>query len=306
MFKSAAELDRQRTAASFDKALARYGESAEKWFDGSVGSIDRRLGACDRLLYSAHATVARLAITDARRYLRAAAALNSDRRALFALRDDLLTGASSRADVVGPPGWRTASDDDDDDDDRPTVPPKDEDFETTINEKQKSRIENDGDYGSDEEVDTNTGDGSDSEGKQRRSATIPAPPEAGYELRMPYPPVHMNEGLKGPYQNAIDNEEDPFKAIQPRLGGLDRRWVDLESARFVAANTDALDDNHELATRAHEYAAAKTSTFTPARSAAICERFVARVATLGRRAYRPAVVRTAAYQDFDDQAIYLC
>ena len=50
----------------------------------------------------------------------------------------------------------------------------------------------------------------------------------------------------------------------------------------------------------------KTSTFTPTRSAAICERFVARVATLGRQAYRPAVVRTAAYQDFDDQAIYLC
>jgi hypothetical protein len=41
------------------------------------------------------------------------------------------------------------------------------------------------------------------------------------------------------------------------LAGTDRRWVTLESAKFVAANTDTLDDSHELATCAHEYATCK-------------------------------------------------
>ena len=217
MFKDAAALDRQRTATSFDKALGRYAAHAETWYDGTAGSVDRRLAVCERLLHSARATVARLSsLTDARRYLEAAADLDDDRRALIALRDDLLTGASSREDVVGPPGWRTAI------------------------------------------------------------GPVTAPlPEAGVVGRMPNPPAHMNEALKPIYQNAIDTEQDPFEAIKPHLGGLDRRWVDLESARFVAANTDALDDNHELVTRAHEYAARKrppSPQSAPQRSASALSR----------------------------------
>ena len=55
MFKDARALDRQRTATSFDRALATYTKVAESWFDGTVQSVDRRLAQCDRLLHTARA-----------------------------------------------------------------------------------------------------------------------------------------------------------------------------------------------------------------------------------------------------------
>jgi hypothetical protein len=101
------------------------------------------------------------------------------------------------------------------------------------------------------------------------------------------------------------NKPDRFSSL---LDGSDRRWVILEGAKFVAANTDTLDDSHELAVRAYDYAALKTSTFTPRRSALVCRAFVAKVIDLGKQAYRPPVVRrtAAAFVDFDDSAMYLC
>lgn len=106
MFKDARALDRQRTATSFDRALSAYTKTAESWFDGTVQSVDRRLAQCDRLLHTARATVARMTISDSNRYLAAAERLSDDRRVLEGLRDDLLTGASNREDVTGPPGWK--------------------------------------------------------------------------------------------------------------------------------------------------------------------------------------------------------
>jgi len=108
VFRDARKLDRQRTDAGFRLAMRRYQDGAESWFDGSVGSIDARLAACNRLLHHASATVARLDLTAAVPYLHTADSLHADRRVLTALRDDLLTGASGREDVIGPPGWRTA------------------------------------------------------------------------------------------------------------------------------------------------------------------------------------------------------
>ena len=90
MFKDARALDRQRTATSFDRALATYTKVAESWFDGTVQSVDRRLAQCDRLLHTARATVARMTISDSNRYLAAAERLSDDRRVLEGLRDDLL------------------------------------------------------------------------------------------------------------------------------------------------------------------------------------------------------------------------
>lgn len=106
MFKDARTLDRQRTATSFDKALSGYTKIAESWFDGSVGSVDRRLAQCNRLLHMARAHTARMDIQEAARYLAAADTLSSDREVLAGLRDDLLTGGANRQDVTGPAGWR--------------------------------------------------------------------------------------------------------------------------------------------------------------------------------------------------------
>jgi hypothetical protein len=66
-----------------------------------------------------------------------------------------------------------------------------------------------------------------------------------------------------------------------KAGGLspdDRRFVVLESARFLADNTDT-DDVRELATRAQHFAQQVTSTYSDDRSQAVTTAFVRRVAS---------------------------
>jgi hypothetical protein len=230
MFRDARALDRQRTAASFQAALQRYTREAEKWFDGSVNSIDRRLGSCEKLLHSVRATVARLSATDSHRYLRAAEELESDRRALHALREDMLTGGADRADGA---------------------------------------------------------DG----------GAVGRPADAYSQTTGPAPGHRPSRPRHAPGADA---------AVTAKLNGTDRRWVTLESAKFVAAHRDVLDDSSELATRATHHAQVKTSTFTRERSAAVTRAFVATVADLGCQAHVPIMVRTAAVDvSFDPQALYL-
>lgn len=95
-------------------------------------------------------------------------------------------------------------------------------------------------------------------------------------------------------------------ALPPSLPPADRRWVTLESSRFVSANTDCLSDPEELATRAQHHATLKTSTFSRPHSAAVTRAFVSSVVELGKKQYRPPVVRQAATMpDFPDGAMFL-
>jgi hypothetical protein len=95
-------------------------------------------------------------------------------------------------------------------------------------------------------------------------------------------------------------------ALPPSLPAADRRWVTLESSRFVSANTDCLSDPEELGTRAEHHAALKTSTFSRPHSAAVTRAFVAAVIDLGRKQYRPPVVKQAAIDmNFKDEAMFL-
>jgi hypothetical protein len=116
MFKDARATDRERTAASFDRAMGHYARGAESWFDGRVGSIDARLAVCERLRHAARATVARMDITHSGHYLGALEALESDHRALTALREDMLFGGQDRAPT------RYAFDEPDDISSGPTPP----------------------------------------------------------------------------------------------------------------------------------------------------------------------------------------
>ena len=114
-------------------------------------------------------------------------------------------------------------------------------------------------------------------------------------------------------RHAMLTEAADWEARSPRTGsrdaglvGPDRRWVELEAAKFLAANTDTLDDSRELSVRAANYAQAKTSTFPRARSAAITEAFVAKVGSLHATAPKPRTAKTAAvFEDFDPQAMFL-
>jgi hypothetical protein len=362
MFKDSRALDRSRTDASFRLALRRYADDRERWFDGSVGSVDRRLGACERLLHSVRATVARLAITDSHRYLRAADELEADRRVLQGMRDDLLTGASSREDVIGPPGWRLA---------KghyaaggaPTGPgsgtiPGNPNVGQNIPGQtgrggtglppgagiggpfpQLSPQQAELPVGSRPPLRSAPLLGQGSPVEHESSHIAKGPSSGIFSINDPayfetpdlaehglHEVLHAQpargEDLETDFQRRTEEARGYAERTEPggkhrkhrgpipvsaALNGTERRWVTLESAKFLAANTDTLDDSHELATRADHYAAVKTSTFTPARSAILREAFVARVVDLGQASYRPPPIHRVAMTDpdIDPQALFL-
>lgn len=359
MFRDARQLDIQRTAATFEQAVGRYADQSESWYDGSAGSIDRRLSQCDRLLHSARATVSRLSIADSNRYLRVAQVLDEDRRSLEGLRHDLLTGASSREDVVGPPGWRTARRTADLDDahrsydpvmagghdpspytnEGPTGYNTPEDVPTPMHpsifpqglEEEISKPGYDPEAANAVRTDQTHQNilqrypdlaqpGQDPEDAENAKWLAPPTPDPGIAHNVEHSNQLNMQRARG--QERTDRAQKGWQQAHPPakpapqpgqqlslfagLDGVDRRWVTLQAASFVAANGDTLDDSHELATRAHHYAQVKTSTFTANRSEAICRAFVATVTTLGRESYRPSSVRTAAVDvGFDPQMMFL-
>jgi len=394
MFKNSRELDRQYTSASFRLALRRYADNSERWYDGTPDSVDARLGSCNRLLHSVRSAVNRLSVTDAVPFLNAVNRLETDKRALVALREDLLSGASNRADVLGPPGWRLAQESDRlhgpfagyDDWEDCTAQNSDASDPDAYCGRIYHQVE-EGRRRKGEPL-TNFQDKQSSRRMAQPSAMAPQTPAAdtsnpiprgdvsGGVGRLPAaganslpmagnaaqpsigptmgtPPITPTAARTGPteyeespaarrqeealggyaqlprelmetihqrgydpeaeYRRRTEQTRDYIKRKYPdisskysALDSPDRRWVTLEAAKFVAANTDTLDDSHELATRAHHHAQVKTSTFTPARSAAISEVFVATVCDLGRRSQRP-VVRTASTLnvDFAPEAMFL-
>lgn len=240
MFRSAKALDRAKTHASFRQALAEYQKTAESWFDGSVGSVDRRISSVDRLLHHVRATVARLDFGASTAYLNVGRDLSGDRKTLTAFRHDMLTGAS---DYSTPVGGRTAR-------------------------------------GRHDTLDIDFGENA---------------------------PDHTNPytGQSGHLMDMERNDDTGYHWRHPEAS-IDRRWVKLEAAKFVSANTDALGDTEELSIRAANHAEVQTSTFTPARSKTVTAAFVDEVNSLRNRTYRPIQKRTAAvYQDFDPQAMFL-
>lgn len=135
-------------------------------------------------------------------------------------------------------------------------------------------------------------------------------PEINEGTRVKYPPELEETSSVNPDERMMKREpgaESERGRHRANLSPQDRRFVELESARFVAANRDTWDDSHELAVRAHNHAAAVTSTFTRQRSAAVCEAFVATVTKLGAAQYRPAPRRTASAPNtnFPDSLLYL-
>lgn len=340
MFKDAQVLDAKRTAAAFESAYRTYTAAAEKWFDGSVGSVDRRMAACDRLLHSANSTVARMSVSESQRYLRTAGALTSDREALENLREALLTGAASYAEQ-GPPGYHEA---------KPKAPGTSagsNEFEHPAPRTKHPRWMDEGQdimKAPKPSLTNLTASLHQSAHWFKDDGTYAVPNDGGPHPRDYSSPheylqarnmnnwinqardmvpgrgdVAVDESWRSPHPTAPGvtpprpNPNDPVNVSVPRnlprsahLDGADRRWVTLESAKFVAANGDCLDDSTELATRAHNHAAVHTSTYTGPRSRAVTAAFVEQVVDLGRKTYRPPV-RTAATEvvDIAPEAIFL-
>jgi hypothetical protein len=92
---SDAENHRQRAARSVS-AASQWQREAEVWFDGSVESVDRRLGLCQRLLTASMAKVADEGISGTE--INKIADYEQSQGALEHLRRQLLTAAADRED----------------------------------------------------------------------------------------------------------------------------------------------------------------------------------------------------------------
>lgn len=212
MFRDARTLDVQRTAASFDTAMERYAAHQEDWFDGSVGSIDTRLAACNQLLHRVGATVARMNMTDAHRYLSAVEDLSADQAALQDLRYAMLTGAAGREEP--------------EDHARGTVPGSP--AEAWGHQRNLIDRAQGGDPAAIEEIENLSPDSWIYQRFHEGSRQACNDFDSDHHPKVP--------------KTKLDKKQ--------KLSGTDRRWVTLEAARFVAANASTCDDPHELATRA--------------------------------------------------------
>lgn len=249
MFRSAKALDRAKTHSTFKLAMASYEKTAENWYDGDVGSIDRRIAQVDKLLHHIRSIVSRLDFADSVPQLRAAQTLSADRKQLVELKRTLLTGAADYSTWNKDAGRHDAP--------WGEYPDPDEDGVTGVLNKGEPGI----------------------------------PPFMEREVNQP--PKHQ------PGRHRAE-------AALEGLPSADRRWVTLESSRFVSANTDCLSDPEELATRAGHHVALKTSTFSRPHSAAVSRAFVGAVVELGKKTYRPPPVKQSViYQDVPAETMFL-
>ena len=192
---SDAENHRQRAARSVSPA-AQWQREAEVWFDGSVESVDRRLGLCQRLLTASMAKVAEEGISGTE--INKIADYEQSQGALEHLRRQLLTAAADRE----------------------------------------------------------------------------------------------------------DNVRDIESSGRRRLGGEDRRYVELEAAKFLASRPGIPLD--ELKIQARYHAELETSTLPASRSRDITVAFVQRVAQLRRNAPRPRVASAPpAFTDAPDEFMFI-
>jgi hypothetical protein len=311
MFRDSRVRDREVTASSFKTAFDQYVAKTESWFDGSVGSIDKRLNTIDRLSHSVRATVARLSTTESQPYLRAGEYLVSDRKAIVGLREAMLNGA---ADYRTAAPWYPGDESIYAPGNRPNDFSSREEWQNGSNLRgylgdavEKNSPEWDsqaGDYAVKPLEQSSQGYGT--------PPRVTGYPETGHPNGDPYRrgPKQWQQPQKPPRLDPTPRRE-PGPAKSPnydqfdkpggrdglqdaRLSSADRRWVKLEAAKFVAANTDTLDDSHELAERAHNHASVATSTFDGRRSASVSKAFVGEVVGLGHQTYRPPLERRAA------------
>ena len=100
MFRTYAESRGLTKPRTFTAALQEFRDQSDGWFDGTPGSVDRRLAQCTKLLHTAQTAAGE----DPARHLAVIAELSTDHTALRELRLDLLGEAATRAARYTPPG----------------------------------------------------------------------------------------------------------------------------------------------------------------------------------------------------------
>lgn len=334
MFTDSRSIDDRATAASFDTAYQKYASVGDAWFDGTPTSIDARLANCRRLMHIARTALGRRGASVGP--LTNLAALEADHRALTALRHDLLTGAYDREDnspiagvhiampaprgtdphftphVEGPHGdiylgdgdWQSDYGMEPDDEDRARW--------AELTRQRDQRLQ---EYIDKTGLDPYVPEWQAREEKARRDKQ--ARNEGDDEDEEEFHDQHWADTWKDHNERSQPNDylfdemgryhRDRFKGSS--LSPQDRRYVTLESSKFLSDNTDT-NDARELATRAMHHAQLVTSSFDVNRSRAVTAAFVARVAEgayerqrIASAAPKPSV-RTASVDNLPPEALF--
>lgn len=296
MFTNSRSIDDRATAASFDTAHQKYAAATDSWFDGTPFSIDNRLAQCRRLMNIARTHIARRGAEVGP--LHRLAELETDARALVALREDLLTGAYDRADDSRIAGVYVANCGDD------------EEFEGGDHDDDSAP----NDYLFDEMGRYHRDRFKGKEGSRKQAAGTLHPEHDGMA---PWEEARADESLEKTADCKCWKGYERVPGTKPcaegscrkcdshrkesALSPADRRYVTLESSRFLADNIDT-NDARELATRAMHYAQKVTSSYSVSRSRSVTAAFVQKVAdgaverrnhaALFRSASKPALERS--------------
>ncbi len=132
-------------------------------------------------------------------------------------------------------------------------------------------------------------------------------PVSGPPHKHPYD-VNLESGRHGPLHDDYEPLRDPGDyrgQHRASLSHRDRRYVALESAKFLQANLGIPAD--ELAIRARHHAELQTSTFSVPRSRAVTAAFIEKVASLHRDIPRPrvAAIRPTSVPVGPDEQLFL-
>ena len=257
---------------------AQWHKEAETWFDGSPDSVDRRLAACEKMLHQARTRLAHDGFTKGARHLETIASLEVDKGALLDLRRTLLTAATDR-------------------------------------EARGQKCKQCGKYLHDEVARAGHAHGPNGE-------VYDADPQYGFESRGDYQKRHLSAREAGKHESeegsdgsdisndawqgwgeaysrydAKDGDKVPGQHRKDStLSPRDRRFVELESAKFIANNSGLPLD--ELITRARNHVELRTSNRDTIRA------FVGKVASLHRPAPRVASA-PRTIPDFPAEMMYL-
>ena len=354
--QSEAEYARSKAGVS---PATQWRREAEVWFDGSVESVDRRLGLCQRLLTAARGRLGAGGFSNSS--LDGVAELEQQLTVLSGLRRDLLTAASDREESITNFDHRHP----DDRWERPDPKLHEMPNYQKDGQRREAAPHSQGKGGLDEFFSQFDERGNDDWAREDEKSPAPKHEQAhpGGERVLPWREqdwedapwkngrlspadrrfveleanarddfgrhkdpwgefgVKSNEGTRVKYPPELEEAHPGSSEFFPwkdelrlkrepgeegeggrhALSSYDRRFVDLEAAKFARAHRVPLD---ELQTRAANFAQEATSTLPRARSRAITAAFVRKVSTLYRPPVRTAAARPSN-QDFPPELMFI-
>ena len=280
--QSQAEYGRSQAGRTASTA-GQWQRESETWFDGSPESVDRRLAQCERMLHQARAGMARDGLRHGSKHIDTIASLEVDKGALLALRRDLLTAASDRA---------------------PSSARADAQGAAQHERETGHTVSIHGDEAQGYSISCPQCEGGHHANLLTAASDREHPVQQGDLVKVHGQPGKLLAVEDGAHYVAFDDGTARWLGDKGKgeheaaLSPQDRRFVELESAKFIANNTGIPLD--EVATRARNHVELRTSDRD------VIAAFVGKVAQLHRQTPQPRTASAPrAVPDFPAEMMYL-